>query len=136
MKIDELIKYYEWRLEQTKDFSDPHWEASERREHREFVERLETVISLLKELQWYREQDLIRREDVKAIFNEHIWDWQCGAEEAYDELLELPKAEPPIDECTPNCEKRFTCKHCIQGMYCNNRTGNEDGTPCCCEPEV
>ena len=38
------------------------------------------------------------------------------------------------DECTINCEKRYTCKHCIQGMYCNSRTGNEPGTPCCCEP--
>lgn len=95
----------------------------------------------LEKLQWYKSQDLIRREEAIRIAQIEIMDGENNSRyrtkcAVYHSLKQIPKAEPPIDECTPNCEKRFTCKHCIQGMYCNSRKGNEDGTPCCCEPEV
>ena len=48
MKREEAIKFWEFRYENAKDFSDPHWEAQERREHREYVEALRVAIEALK----------------------------------------------------------------------------------------
>lgn len=136
MKIDEAIEV----------MKNAFIECVENHTELNVVDANVVIQNALEELQWYKSQDLIRREDIMPVVKRHHYllsdrinstDYGMftgGIEQII--LEQIPKAEPPIDECTPNCEKRFTCKHCIQGMYCNNRTGNEDGTPCCCEPEV
>lgn len=47
MTREEAIKFWTFRYENAKDFSDPHWEAQERREHREYVEALRMAIDAL-----------------------------------------------------------------------------------------
>ena len=47
MKREEALKFWKFRYENAKDFSDPHWEAQERREHREYVEALRMAIEAL-----------------------------------------------------------------------------------------
>lgn len=47
MTREETIKFWKFRYENAKDFSDPHWEAQERREHREYVEALRMAIDAL-----------------------------------------------------------------------------------------
>lgn len=47
MTREEAIKFWKFRYDNAKDFSDPHWEAQERREHREYVEALRMAIEAL-----------------------------------------------------------------------------------------
>lgn len=47
MKREEAIKFWKFRYENAKDYTDPHWEAQERREHREYVEALRMAIDAL-----------------------------------------------------------------------------------------
>ena len=47
MTREEAIKFWKFRYENTKDYTDPHWEAQERREHREYVEALRMAIDAL-----------------------------------------------------------------------------------------
>lgn len=47
MKKEEAIKFWKFRYENAKDYTDPHWEAQERREHREYVEALRMAIDAL-----------------------------------------------------------------------------------------
>lgn len=47
MTREEAIKFWKFRYESARVFSDPHWEAQERREHREYVEALRMAIEAL-----------------------------------------------------------------------------------------
>lgn len=47
MTREEAIKFWKFRYENAKDYTDPHWEAQERREHREYVEALRMAIEAL-----------------------------------------------------------------------------------------
>ena len=47
MTREEAFKFWKFRYENAKDFSDTHWEAQERREHREYVEALRMAIEAL-----------------------------------------------------------------------------------------
>ena len=47
MTREEAKRFWLIRYENAKDFSDPHWEAQERREHREYVEALRMAIEAL-----------------------------------------------------------------------------------------
>ena len=49
MTREEAKRFWLIRYENAKDFSDPHWEAQERREHREYVEALRMAIEALSE---------------------------------------------------------------------------------------
>ena len=49
MTLDEAKKYWEWKYNRTKDYSDTHWEADERHEHQEYVEALHIVVKALEE---------------------------------------------------------------------------------------
>lgn len=47
MTREEAKRFWLFIYENAKDFSDPHWEAQERREHREYVEALRMAIEAL-----------------------------------------------------------------------------------------
>lgn len=47
MTRQEALKFWEWRYENAKDYYDDHWEADERRSHREYVEALEWAVKTL-----------------------------------------------------------------------------------------
>lgn len=47
MTREEAKRFWLIRYENAKDYSDPHWEAQERREHREYVEALRMAIEAL-----------------------------------------------------------------------------------------
>lgn len=47
MTIKEAKKYWEYRYNQAKDFSDIHWDADERHEHQEYVEALQMAVKAL-----------------------------------------------------------------------------------------
>lgn len=49
MTLDEAKKYWEWKYNRAKDFSDMHWEADERHEHQEYVEALQIAVKALEE---------------------------------------------------------------------------------------
>lgn len=51
MTREEALKYWEWHLERAEEWSDPHWEASERKAHREYVDAMRFAIEALK-AQW------------------------------------------------------------------------------------
>jgi len=48
MTREEAIQYWQFRLDNAKDYIDPHWEADERKAHREYVEALTMAIEALK----------------------------------------------------------------------------------------
>ena len=48
MSKEEALRYWEFRYENAKDYYDPHWEASERREFREWVQAIEWAIKALR----------------------------------------------------------------------------------------
>ena len=48
MTGEEARQYWQFRLDNAKDYIDPHWEADERRAHREYVEALTAAIEALK----------------------------------------------------------------------------------------
>ena len=47
MTKEEAKRFWLIRYENAKDYTDPHWEAQERREHREYVEALRMAIEAL-----------------------------------------------------------------------------------------
>ena len=47
MTYEEALNRFKRTYERIKDYYDPHWEGSEYREHREWVEQIETAISAL-----------------------------------------------------------------------------------------
>lgn len=47
MTKEEALMFWKFRYEQAKDFIDEHWEAQERREHREYVDALYMAIEAL-----------------------------------------------------------------------------------------
>ena len=49
MTLYEAKKYWEWKYNRAKDFSDMHWEADERHEHQEYVEALQIAVKALEE---------------------------------------------------------------------------------------
>lgn len=50
MTREEVRQYWQFRLDNVKDYIDPHWEADERRAHREYVEALTMAIEALQEV--------------------------------------------------------------------------------------
>ena len=48
MSKEEALMYWEFRYERAKDYYDDHWEADERRSHREWVQAIEWAIKALK----------------------------------------------------------------------------------------
>lgn len=144
MNINELIDFYKWKYEQAEDFTDPHWEANEKREHREYIERLKATIEMLEELQWYHSQDLVDRDGAidaikTTLCYAHIQgfrDTDCEQATFKDcelcNLKHLPKAEPP-KERNGDCE---TCKHYDEPKYCNNCYIRDDEMPNAYEPYI
>lgn len=47
MTREEARQYWQFRLDNAKDYIDPHWEADERRAHREYVEALTAAVEAL-----------------------------------------------------------------------------------------
>lgn len=47
MTREEAKQYWQFRLDNAKDYIDPHWEADERRAHREYVEALTAAVEAL-----------------------------------------------------------------------------------------
>lgn len=47
MQIKEALEFWKFKYNSSKDYNDIHWEASERREHKEYVEALKTAIETL-----------------------------------------------------------------------------------------
>lgn len=47
MQIKEAIEFWKFRYENTKDYYDIHWEASERKEHKDYVDALALAIEAL-----------------------------------------------------------------------------------------
>lgn len=72
MTREEAIKFWEFRYENAKDYTDPHWEAQERREHREYVEALRMAIDALSAPQ----TDLISRADaIRELCRSSVYKW-------------------------------------------------------------
>lgn len=68
MKLDEAKKYWEWKYNRAKDFSDMHWEADERHEHQEYVEALQIAVKALEENTELKRLLKLAVEDAKALF--------------------------------------------------------------------
>lgn len=47
MTIKEALEYWKFKYNRAKNFTDEHWEASERREHEEYVEALKIAVETL-----------------------------------------------------------------------------------------
>lgn len=87
------------------------------------------IIKALKELKWYREQDLIKREDAVETLTQMEWhdeegyqveDYEDKKQYAIDWVEQVPKAEPPTcykmervdkDINVPRNGDCETCKH-------------------------
>ena len=46
---EEALRYWEGHLERAEEWSDPHWEASERKVHKEYVDAMKMAIEALSE---------------------------------------------------------------------------------------
>ena len=80
MTREEAIKFWKFRYENAKDYTDPHWEAQERREHREYVEALRKAVEALsaaepKTGEWVKIID----EETPNLTKWHYECDQCGA---------------------------------------------------------
>lgn len=51
MTYEEAKKYWEYSYDVSKDFYDDHWEASERNEHREYVEAQRLAVEALEKVE-------------------------------------------------------------------------------------
>ena len=47
MTIEEARDYWQRRFERTVDYSDEHWDAEERREHRDYIDAMKYAITAL-----------------------------------------------------------------------------------------
>lgn len=54
MKREDAFDYWKSKYESAKDYSDEHWEADERRAHREYVEALECAVEALEGDRYYQ----------------------------------------------------------------------------------
>ena len=61
MTREEAKKYWTAKYEAAREWDDPHWEASERKEHRRYVDALKAAIEAL---QAQTDGDLISRQDA------------------------------------------------------------------------
>ena len=52
MTREEALRYWEWHLERAEEWNDPHWEASERKAHKEYVDAMNMAIEALKAQEW------------------------------------------------------------------------------------
>lgn len=149
MTREEAINFWKLRYEDAKDFSDPHWDAQERREHREYVEALRMAIEALS-------ADCISRQAVLSILNGFdVMDGYTDQQRAIHMVELLPSTEPKtghwraitaeedeemaflgLVECT-NCGLKgaFNCNYCPNcGAYmkgeqeedCDKRRGVEN----------
>lgn len=51
LKIEKLKQYWRFKFDNAKNYYDEHWEATERREHREYVEALNDTLKALDEIE-------------------------------------------------------------------------------------
>lgn len=138
MTKEEAIKFWEFRYENAKDYTDQHWEAQERREHREYVEALRMAIEALSE----PSGDLISRAEAIERFCEFGTSLEqqgktmitmVDAKYAFIKTLEsLPSADTRIGEWIFNpkdaIELMFTKPKCSKcgfesvdgGNFCPN----------------
>ena len=83
MSKEEALIYWEWKYENIKDYFDPHWEGSERREHREYVQAVEWAIKALKGAD--RPQEWI---PCSGRLPEETADYLCWIINPYDESIQ------------------------------------------------
>lgn len=51
LTIEKLKQYWRFKFDKAKNYYDKHWEAAERREHREYVEALNDTLKALDEIE-------------------------------------------------------------------------------------
>lgn len=92
MTIEETKKYWEYKYNRAKDYSDVHWEADERHEHQEYVEALQIAVKVLKE-----------NAELKRLLRLAVNDFEIMGNEVYYK----------------GCDFDFRCKlcpfHCYSG---------------------
>lgn len=92
MTIDEHIKHIQGTIEWAKAFGGE--------DDDDLIIYWTEQLEMLEELKWYREQDLIRREDASRIIS--TCEDCCKYGNCLDcemmRLYEIPKAEPPKEE--------------------------------------
>lgn len=96
MKREEAINFWKFRYENAKDYTDPHWEAQERREHREYVEALRMAIEALSKPNY--ESDTEVRLAVTDRNKDKVVLWDAFGEVEY---------YPHGDMYCPNCGARL-----------------------------
>lgn len=96
MTREEAIKFWKFRYENAKDYTDPHWEAQERREHREYVEALRMAIEALSKPNY--ESDTEVRLAVTDRNKDKVVLWDAFGEVEY---------YPQGDMYCPNCGVRL-----------------------------
>lgn len=100
MTREEAKEYWTAKYEAAREWDDPHWEASERKEHRRYVDALKAALEALKAK---TDGDLISREDAIKV----------SAEWMYEEFgyLDLNRGERFINaiESLPSAEPKTKC---------------------------
>ena len=102
MKREEAIKFWKFRYENAKDYTDPHWEAQERREHMEYVEALRIAIEALSQ----------------PIVAKHF-DIQSGYIYCSPQIAENVKVVVRCKDCRWYEQKQKNLPYNVSKRYCN-----------------
>ena len=97
MTMEEAKRFLLIRYENAKDFSDPRWEAQERREHREYVEALRIAIEALSAdvVQGFRGGKIPQNENIlihKAVAKA-FEEGREKASDSYEDMIESTSQE-------------------------------------------
>lgn len=86
MTREEAKRFWLIRYENAKDFSDPHWEAQERREHREYVEALRMAIEALRQTGWIPVSERLPKEDTDVLISYRYKEGEGDTKHRYLEI--------------------------------------------------
>lgn len=85
MTYEEATKMTRYRYESAKDFVDPHWETSELREHREYVETLKMTLEALELISKYGGVEAVKEACEKQIPKKPVHILYSGKVEPFEE---------------------------------------------------
>ena len=138
MTREEAKRFWAIRYENAKDYSDPHWEAQERREHREYVEALRMAIEALSaeaEPTVIRCKTLLNAEDFEAVAtrirkeNRNVIVIPCETEVASAEAVQgwIPVTErmPDIGELVLITQNRGDGDKTVETAYLTSDGPND-----------
>lgn len=93
MKLKNALEFWKFKYNQAKDYVDYHWEASERREHEEYVEAMKSAIKALEKQIPYKPKE----------YEDKYFACKCGNILLMKYRLRYPSELTPKSDGLPYC---------------------------------